>query len=57
MAGQIIELRQMGKFSGKYLIKQARHDYSRSRGYTTDLEIKMIEYIEENKEQNNVQAA
>lgn len=52
VAGQVIELRQMGKFSGKYLIKQARHDYSRMRGYTTDLEIKMVEYIAEMETQN-----
>lgn len=52
VAGQVIELRQMGKFSGKYLIKQARHDYSRMRGYTTDLEIKMLEYIAETETPN-----
>lgn len=49
VSGQVIELQKIGKFSGKYLIKQARHDYSRNRGYTTDLDIKMIEYIEENQ--------
>lgn len=52
VAGQVIELQQMGKFSGRYLVKQARHDYSRMRGYTTDLEIKMIEYIAETETQN-----
>lgn len=60
VAGQVIELQQIGKFSGRYLVKQARHDYSRMRGYTTELEIKMIEYIaqsDEKQEQNNVQAA
>ncbi|XXQ68989.1 phage late control D family protein [Neisseriaceae bacterium B1] len=53
VAGQVIELQQIGKFSGRYLIKQARHDMSRSRGYITDLEIKMIEYIAEQQEQQN----
>lgn len=60
VAGQVIELQKIGKLSGRYLVKQARHDYSRMRGYTTDLEIKMIEYIaesDEKQEQNNVQAA
>lgn len=57
VAGQVIELQNMGKLSGRYLVKQARHDYSRMRGYTTDLEIKMIEYIDEETEQQNVQAA
>lgn len=53
VAGQVIELKNMGKFSGRYLIKQARHDYGRMRGYTTDLEIKMVEYIAEETEQQN----
>lgn len=50
VAGQTIELQNYGKFSGKYWVKQSRHDYSRSRGYTTEIEIKMIEYIAENDE-------
>ena len=50
MAGQVIELQRIGKFSGRYLVKQARHDYSQSRGYITDLEIKMVEYIAEESE-------
>ncbi len=57
VAGQVIELQQIGKFSGRYLIKQARHDMSRSRGYTTEIEIKMIEYLAQETEQQNVQAA
>lgn len=50
VAGQVIELQRIGKFSGRYLVKQARHDYSQSRGYITDLEIKMVEYIAEESE-------
>ena len=56
MAGQVIELQRMGKFSGRYLVKQARHDYSKSRGYITDLEIKMVEYIAEESEHNDAPA-
>lgn len=52
VAGQVIELQNMGKLSGRYLVKQARHDYSQMRGYTTDLEIKMVEYIAETETQN-----
>lgn len=52
VAGQVIELQHIGKFSGRYLVKQARHDYSKSRGYITDLEIKMVEYIAEQEEAN-----
>ena len=50
MAGQVVELQRIGKFSGRYLVKQARHEYSKSRGYTTDLDIKMLEYIAEENE-------
>lgn len=50
VAGQMIELQNYGKFSGKYWVKQSRHDYSHSHGYTTEIEIKMIEYIAENDE-------
>lgn len=44
VAGQCIRLVHYGKMSGRYIINQARHDYSRS-GYTVDLEIKMVEYL------------
>ena len=57
VAGQTVELARMGHFSGRYLVKQARHDYSRLRGYTTELEIKMIEYIPEGGEQEERQDA
>lgn len=53
VAGQVIELQNIGKFSGRYLVKQARHDFNRTRGYTTDLDIKMVEYIPEQQEQQN----
>nr|DAE07644.1 MAG TPA: tail protein [Myoviridae sp. ctIyl4] len=56
VAGQVIELQRMGKLSGRYLVKQARHDYSKSRGYITDLEIKMVEYIAEESEHNDAPA-
>ncbi|OBX05975.1 regulatory protein [Gallibacterium salpingitidis] len=47
VAGNTIMLAQMGMFSGKYLIKSAHHSFSRSNGYTTSLEIRMLEFIEE----------
>ena len=52
----MIELQRIGKFSGRYLVKQARHDYSQSRGYITDLEIKMDEYIAEESENDALPA-
>ncbi|STZ75311.1 phage-like protein [Bergeriella denitrificans] len=50
VAGQVVELKNQGKFSGRYLVKQARHDFRRHSGYTTELEIKMVEYIPETPE-------
>lgn len=50
VAGQTVQLRRMGKFSGKYLVKQARHEYRRQSGYTTEIEVKMIEYLDEEAE-------
>ncbi|KMK50618.1 regulatory protein [[Actinobacillus] muris] len=47
VAGNTIWLTNMGMFSGKYLIKQARHSLSRSSGYTTELEIRLLEFSEE----------
>jgi len=46
VAGNTIMLTNMGMFSGKYLIKSARHSYSRSQGYITNLEVRMLEFIE-----------
>ncbi|TCJ95966.1 hypothetical protein EV694_1969 [Volucribacter psittacicida] len=45
VAGATIVLRNLGVFSGKYLIKSSRHTLSRGQGYTTDIEIRMIEFI------------
>ena len=45
VAGQVVMLEQMGKFSGKYLIKEAKHELSVS-GYTTDIEMRMLEYMD-----------
>ncbi|EFX90505.1 phage late control gene D protein (GPD) [Actinobacillus ureae ATCC 25976] len=47
VAGNTIRMTNVGMFSGKYLIKQARHTVDKRQGYTTDLEIKMIEFNEE----------
>lgn len=46
VAGNTVWLANMGLFSGKYLIKQARHNLSRSQGYTTEIEIKLLQYSE-----------
>lgn len=57
VAGQVLLLKNHGKFSGRYLVKQARHSYDRMSGYTTDLEIKMLEYVPETEEtQGNTDA-
>ena len=45
VAGQVVQLKGFGKFSGKYLVKQARHGIRRGGGFTSDLEVKMIEYV------------
>jgi len=45
VAGQMVRLQGFGKFSGKYLVKQSRHAFTRHRGWTTELEIKMTEYV------------
>lgn len=47
VAGNTIWLTNVGMFSGKYLIKQARHSLDKQQGYLTDLEIKMIEFSED----------
>lgn len=46
VAGNTIWLTNMGLFSGKYLIKSARHSMSKMQGYVTKLEIRMLEYNE-----------
>lgn len=61
VAGQAIMVQDFGKFSGKYLVKQARHTLN-SQGFLTTIEIKMLEYIDprmsdpkDNKTQDNTQ--
>ncbi|EGF09640.1 phage protein [Neisseria bacilliformis ATCC BAA-1200] len=50
VAGQIVRLKGFGQFSGRYLVKQSRHELRRSTGYTTSLEVKMVEYIADESE-------
>lgn len=45
VAGQTILVTDFGKFSGKYLIKQARHTLN-AQGFLTTIEIRMLEYID-----------
>lgn len=45
VAGQTLLIEDFGKFSGKYLIKQARHQLS-DKGYLTTIEVRMLEYID-----------
>ena len=47
VAGQVVQLKEYGKFSGKYLVNQCRHSSRRNSGFVTTLEMKMIEYIED----------
>lgn len=47
VAGNTILLTGLGMFSGKYLIKSARHSYVRNQGYTTSLDIRMLEFIDD----------
>lgn len=39
VAGLNIELKDLGHFSGKYHITQAKHSFDRNNGYTTSLEV------------------
>ena len=52
VAGQMVRLKGFGKFSGKYLVKQSRHDFTRHGGWTTELEIKMTEYVADEDKTN-----
>ena len=45
VAGSTIWLKNLGVFSGKYLIKQSRHSISRNQGYITNIEVRMLEFI------------
>lgn len=56
VAGQVVELKNHGKLSGRYLVKQARHEYTRTGGYTTELEIKMVHYLPEEKDNGHADA-
>lgn len=49
VAGQTLLIDDFGKFSGKYLVKQARHTLS-DKGYLTTIEIRMLEYIDPKSE-------
>lgn len=53
VAGNTIALSDMGMFSGKYLIKSARHSLSRHDGYTTRIDIRMLEFIDETTGDSN----
>lgn len=44
VAGSTILLKNLGVFSGKYLIKQSRHTFNK-QGYTTSIEVRMLEFI------------
>lgn len=45
VAGATIWLKNLGVFSGKYLIKSSRHSFGSNSGYTTDIEVRMVEFI------------
>lgn len=45
VAGSTLLLRNLGIFSGKYLIKSSRHTISRNGGYITSIEVRMLEFI------------
>jgi phage protein D len=50
VAGNNFELTGMGQLSGKYHIMRSRHRIDRSGGYTTDIEIKRVGYVEVKKQ-------
>lgn len=53
VAGNTLLLTKLGMFSGKYLIKSARHSLSRTSGFTTQIDIKMVEFTDEEQGANN----
>lgn len=55
VAGQVVQIKGYGKLSGKYLVKQARHDLSRNRGYTVSLDVKMVAYVADETPQGAAQ--
>ncbi|AWX15239.1 hypothetical protein CEP48_03245 [Mergibacter septicus] len=48
VAGNTLRLRKLGVFSGKYLITSSRHHLTRSSGFTTEIEVRMLEFIPDN---------
>lgn len=54
VAGSTLALRNMGIFSGKYLIKSSRHSIVRGGGYTTSLEVRMLEFIPDDLQNTGV---
>ena len=55
VAGQVIQLKGYGKFSGKYLVKRAHHEIKKSSGHEAELEVKMIEYVPDEPEKTEAQ--
>ena len=55
VAGQVVRLKGYGKLSGKYLVKQSRHDIRRTAGYVTTLEVRMVEYVADEAPQTAAQ--
>ena len=54
VAGRTLALRNLGIFSGKYLIKSSRHSIVRGGGYTTSLEVRMLEFIPDDLQNTGV---
>lgn len=54
VAGSTLALRNLGIFSGKYLIKSSRHSIVRGGGYTTSLEVRMLEFIPDDLQNTGV---
>ena len=53
VAGNNFELTGLGQLSGKYHIEKSTHKISATGGYTTDLEIKRVGYVEVKKQASN----
>lgn len=54
VAGSTLLLRNLGIFSGKYLIKSSRHSIVRGGGYTTSLEVRMLAFIPDDLQNTGV---
>lgn len=50
LAGNNFELTGMGEISGKFHIVKSRHTMDRSSGYTTEVEIKRVGYVDVKKQ-------